>query len=289
MEEIREGRLGSEAAVPGVAPGFVIQVQADPGLGYFICNQLGGCNGIFEKYIFKKSNAAAFASGRVSEGPASEAHGEDRTMHHLRSYLEIVGVSDRIIRIVNTSGQKAGNKLSFHAVQAYGSRLVKLRRLFLFVLEQEQSVDVVFQGGVHSMSLGGRSFGIVANASIYIGMANGITNIVAKIAAKIGEALLSLLPGRDISQITQIAGEKVLNMVFMHVRGYVAVIPVSQDGYIIEKHVGPLQAKLVKPTVFGNNEFKLIVRQIVVSFHTQNVMCSKTRHRNSPFYIFFVG
>jgi len=44
-------------------------------------------------------------------------------------------------------------------------------------------------------------------------------------------------------------------MVFVHIGPHVPVIPVAENGYIIEEHIRTLKAQLVKPTVFGNNPF----------------------------------
>ena len=44
-------------------------------------------------------------------------------------------------------------------------------------------------------------------------------------------------------------------MVLMHVGSYVPVIPVAQDGQVVEEHIRTLEAKLVEPSVLGDNEF----------------------------------
>lgn len=41
----------------------------------------------------------------------------------------------------------------------------------------------------------------------------------------------------------------------MHIGANVAVVPVAQNGNIVEKHIRPLQAQLVEPAVFGNDVF----------------------------------
>ena len=53
----------------------------------------------------------------------------------------------------------------------------------------------------------------------------------------------------------QVADKEVLDVMFMHVGADVAVVTVTQNGNVVEKHIRPLQAKLVEPAVFGDDVF----------------------------------
>lgn len=53
----------------------------------------------------------------------------------------------------------------------------------------------------------------------------------------------------------QIADKELLDVMLMHIGANVAVVPVAQNGNIVEKHIRPLQAQLVEPAVFGNDVF----------------------------------
>ena len=56
-------------------------------------------------------------------------------------------------------------------------------------------------------------------------------------------------------------------MVFMHIGTNISVVPVAQDRQVIEKHIRSLKTKLVKPAVFGNDKFKVVLRHVVVCLH----------------------
>ena len=45
------------------------------------------------------------------------------------------------------------------------------------------------------------------------------------------------------------------------------MISVAQDRNVVEKHIRSLKAKLVKPAVFGNDKFKVVLRHVVVCLH----------------------
>ena len=57
-------------------------------------------------------------------------------------------------------------------------------------------------------------------------------------------------------------------MVFVHVGAYVAVVPVAEYGKIVKEHIGTLETQLVEPAVFGDYEFQLIKRKVIISLHS---------------------
>ena len=57
-------------------------------------------------------------------------------------------------------------------------------------------------------------------------------------------------------------------MVFVHVGAYVAVVPVAEYGKIVKEHVGTVETQLVEPAVFGDYEFQLIKRKVIISLHS---------------------
>ena len=105
------------------------------------------------------------------------------------------------------------------------------------------------------MGLCSGRLGIIGNPPIYIWVADGITDIMAQIAAKVSKPLNALLPGGDFSKVAQIAGKEILNVVLVHIGTHIPVIPVAEDGDIVKKDIRPLEAKLIKPAVFGDNIF----------------------------------
>ena len=74
-------------------------------------------------------------------------------------------------------------------------------------------------------------------------------------------------------------------MVFVHIGTHIPVIPVAQDGKIVKKDIRSLQSQLVKPAVFGDDIFKLVVGHIIVCFRTKNIMSGKARHK-IPLFVF---
>ncbi len=79
---------------------------------------------------------------------------------------------------------------------------------------------------MHTVGLGSRGFGVVPDPPVHIGVADGIPNIMAKVTAKIGKPLFLLLTGRDFVEVAQASSKKVLDMVFMHIRSDIPVVPV---------------------------------------------------------------
>ena len=133
------------------------------------------------------------------------------------------------------------------------------------------------------MVVGGRIADVISDSAVHIGMADGVPHVVAEKAGQVGDALLPLLSGLQIPQMGQITAEKVVHMVLVHVSAHVPVIPVAQNGDIIEKDIRSLKPQLVKPAVFCDNMLQRLIPHIIVSFHTHYVMSGKTRHRNPSF------
>ena len=79
---------------------------------------------------------------------------------------------------------------------------------FPLVLLEEKGVDVILQFGVESVVIGTRVIYIVFNASVYIGVAYGVTDIMADKTAHVGQAFFTLLPGADSGKLHETATEK---------------------------------------------------------------------------------
>ena len=83
----------------------------------------------------------------------------------------------------------------------------------------------------------------------------------------------------------QIADKELLDVMLMHIGANVAVVPVAQNGNIVEKHIRPLQSQLIKPPVLGNDKLQIVLRHIIVCFHAQDIVCCKTWHRHTSFLL----
>ena len=175
--------------------------------------------------------------------------------------------------------------MGFHSIKTNGCCLVELGWLLPLVLLEEKGVDVILQLGVESMVIGARVIDIVFNASVYIGVAYGVTDIMADKTAHVGQAFFTLLPGADSGKLHETATEKVIDMVFMHIGTYIAVVSMAQDGQVIKKHVRPLETQLIEPPILGNDKLQIVLRHIIVCFHTQDIVCCKTWHRHTSFLL----
>ena len=109
---------------------------------------------------------------------------------------------------------------------------------------------------------------IILDAPVYVRMADGIPHVMAQKTADVSQSRFSLLTRIDGGKSGKAAAEEVVDSVLMHVGAYVPVVPVAQDGQVVEKDIRPLESQLVKPAVFGDNEFQGGLRQIVVSLHS---------------------
>ena len=67
-------------------------------------------------------------------------------------------------------------------------------------------------------------------------------------------------------------------MMLVHVGCNIPVVPMAQGWDVVKEHIWSLKAKLVKPAVFGNDGW-----HIVVGFHTHDVVGGKSRHSRDPF------
>lgn len=63
------------------------------------------------------------------------------------------------------------------------------------------------------------------------------------------------------------AAEKVIYLVFMHMGAHIPVISVTQDWEIVKEYIRALQAQLIEPTIFCNNEFQIVLGKVIVSLH----------------------
>ena len=85
--------------------------------------------------------------------------------------------------------------------------------------------------------------------------ADGIAHVVAQKPANIGKSLLALLAGLDVGEIFKAAAEKLIDQMLVHVGTHIAVVPVAQDGEVVEEDIRPLQSQLIQPAVLGNYKF----------------------------------
>jgi hypothetical protein len=116
-------------------------------------------------------------------------------------------------------------------------------------------------------------------------VAYGVTDIMADKTAHVGQAFFTLLPGADSGKLHETATEKVIDMVFMHIGAYIAVVSMAQDGQVIKKHVRPLETQLIEPPILGNDKLQIVLRHIIVCFHAQDIVCCKTWHRHTSFLL----
>ena len=117
----------------------------------------------------------------------------------------------------------------------------------------DKGVDFIFQFGVQPVVLAAGVADVVVDPAVNKGMADGITDVVAEVSAEIGQSPGLLLPGADLHHLLQIVDKKFLYMVFVHIGTDIAVIPVAENGNLVEKHVRSLQSQLVQPAVLGND------------------------------------
>lgn len=175
-----------------------------------------------------------------------------------------------------------GNKLQFLSVEADTGRLVELGRLFLFVFPQKNGIQFIFQMGMLSVVFGRGIINVVADPPVDIRMADGVGNVVIDKTGQIGDGFFLLLAGMNQADVAQAALEKFIDLVLMHVGSHISVIPVPQDGDIIEKHIRPLKSQLIKPAVFGDNVFQGRRRKIIVCLHSKDVMGCKAGQKIIP-------
>ncbi len=95
---------------------------------------------------------------------------------------------------------------------------------------------------MHTMGLGCGSLGIVSDSAIYIGMTDGIPNVMAEITTKIRQSLSPLLLKGNFAKVFQITSKKILNMMFMHIGAYVPVIPMTENRNIVKENIRTLDA-----------------------------------------------
>ena len=103
------------------------------------------------------------------------------------------------------------------------------------------------------MEPGAFSVGLILDASVNIGMADGVGGIVAEEAGHIGNGLFPLLLGTDGGDLVETVPEETVHMVFVHMGTDVPVVPVAQDRDIIKEDIRALEPDLVEPAVFGDH------------------------------------
>ena len=96
----------------------------------------------------------------------------------------------------------------------------------MFVFFQEQGIDVCFQSCMKTMVVSGRIVDVIVDPSVYVRVTDGISRIMADKSSQISDSLGSLLPGVEPGKMGQITAEKIIDMVLMHIRAYISVIPV---------------------------------------------------------------
>ena len=232
-----------------------MQIQAPDGILHCVCDQLAGSYGIFEKQGFKKLHLVFLAAVWVGQSPAAKPKGQNGAVNHPCRDLVSIFIAQRIECLIDAGGEKAGDKLCLHPVETDSSRLVELGGLLFFVFHQQKGIDIILQLGVETVIVGSGMVNIIFYPSVHIGMANGIPNVVAEKTAHKSKPLLPLLAGINPGKLVKAAAEKIVYMVLMHVGSHVPVIPVAQDGQVVEEHIRTLEAKLVEPSVLGDNEF----------------------------------
>lgn len=115
-EQIREGCSGCETTIPRVTPDLMVEVQTLARIFDFVRDELLRGDRTPAKQAFNKSDFISLGAVGVCECPASETDRKDGSVDHRRGYLKVVAVSDRIVRLIDTFGQKTGDKLHLHSI-----------------------------------------------------------------------------------------------------------------------------------------------------------------------------
>ena len=91
------------------------------------------------------------------------------------------------------------------------------------------------------MVVGGRVIHVVADPPVDVGMADGVPHIVADVTGQVGKPLLPLLPGGKPGKVSQIATEKIIYVVLVHIGAHIPVVPVTENGDVVKKHIRSLK------------------------------------------------
>lgn len=70
---------------------------------------------------------------------------------------------------------------------------------------------------------------------------------------------------------------------FVHVGTDISIVAVAQNRNVVEEDIRSLKTELVEPAVFRDDVFQLVVGEVVVRLHSQNIVSSKSRHENPSF------
>lgn len=72
-------------------------------------------------------------------------------------------------------------------------------------------------------------------------------------------------------------------MMLMHVGTDISIVAVAQNRNVVEEDIRSLKTELVEPSVFRDDVFQLVIGEVVVCLHSQNIVSSKSRHKNPSF------
>ena len=68
-----------------------------------------------------------------------------------------------------------------------------------------------------------------------------------------------------------------------HVGTDISIVAVAQNRNVVEEDIRSLKTELVEPSVFRDDVFQLVIGEVVVCLHSQNIVSSKSRHKNPSF------
>ena len=132
---------------------------------------------------------------------------------------------------------------------------------------EQDRIDIVFQSCVETMALGLFLIGLIPDPSVDERVADRIGDIMADKSRQKRRSFFLLLPRMDLRKLQKAVFKEVVDLILMHMGTDVAVVPVPQDRNIIKEDIRSLKTKLVKPTVFCNDKFKVVLRHVVVCLH----------------------
>ena len=109
---------------------------------------------------------------------------------------------------------------------------------------------------------------IIADPSIDIRMADGISNIMTDKTAQKSHSLFLLLLGFNPGKAVKGAAEKIIYTMLVHIGAYISVVSVAQDREIVKKHIRPLKSQLIQPAVLCNDKLKIVGRKVIICLHS---------------------
>ena len=180
----------------------------------------------------------------------------------------MIFAAQTVKRIIDTIGKEYGNKLCFHPIETDRGCLIKLGGLFLFIFFQKKGVNIIFQLGMKALVVSPRILYIIADPSIDIRMADGISNIMTDKTAQKSHSLFLLLLGFNPGKAVKGAAEKIIYTMLVHIGAYISVVSVAQDREIVKKHIRPLKSQLIQPAVLCNDKLKIVGRKVIICLHS---------------------